>query len=178
VVVDCPCLVAPGECSKTFARRFLLDAADRHDRPAVRSVQERSPGVSFWTLRIGTIGQPFAAFKNVRPAFPFGLDENQGDREGRPYYIRNCAKKYRRIVGATLAVALALARFIESTHILIEGVERSHVVGAFKGFGVGDGLLAHAAAHLGDRLIFMLHHPFLQVVENVHQATGAVGEQR
>src|SRR5438270_9970309 len=34
--------------------------------------------------------------------------------------------------------------------VLVEAVERLHIIGAFEGCRVGDGALAHAAAHLGD----------------------------
>jgi hypothetical protein len=55
-------------------------------------------------------------------------------------------------------------------HIQIKRIQLLHIIGALEGGRVGHGSLAHAAAHLGDRLVFVLLHPLLQGVQQVCQA--------
>jgi hypothetical protein len=46
------------------------------------------------------------------------------------------------------------------------GAEDAHVVAALESGRIGYGTLAHTAAHLPDRFVFVLFHPAQQILEN------------
>jgi len=61
---------------------------------------------------------------------------------------------------------------------LFVAIQRLHIVGAFKGRRVGDGLLAHAAPHLLYRHILMFDEPAVELLQDLCNPAGAVHEKR
>ena len=54
----------------------------------------------------------------------------------------------------------------------------AHVLGAFEGAGIGAFELAHAAAHLRNRFIFVLFHPVAEFALNVTQVVDTMSHKR
>src|SRR2546421_10049056 len=60
----------------------------------------------------------------------------------------------------------------------IEATQRPHIIRALESRRVCYRLLAHTASHLPDGGIFVFFHPLLEIIQDMHQAPDAIGEQR
>src|SRR2546421_3395958 len=56
--------------------------------------------------------------------------------------------------------------------------QRPHVIRALESRRICYRLLAHTASHLPDGGIFVFFHPLLEIIQDMHQAPDAIGEQR
>ena len=65
-----------------------------------------------------------------------------------------------------------------SACLSIEATQRLHIIRALESRRICYRLLAHAASHLPDGCVFVLFHPLLQIIQDMHQAPDAIGEQR
>ncbi len=61
-----------------------------------------------------------------------------------------------------------------SGQVIVERVQRLHIICSLEGCRFGYSPLAHAALHLRNRLVFVLLHPPLDACDDVGQSTRAM----
>ena len=67
---------------------------------------------------------------------------------------------------------------MDGSYLPIEATQRPHVIRALESRRICYRPLAHTASHLPDGDIFVFFHPLLEIIQDMHQAPDAIGEQR